>query len=295
MKIKLCRFISLFRAEIPFFIGVFAIIWQLLFLFLPLAKVLIGAIIEQPVSEKISSIWEKIAFFSTPYYLRIVASSFLLALSNSIICFILAYPLAYFLVYHAKKIKTLLLFLLMVPFWTNFFLHIYAWFYLLEKNGLINTLLIRWGVIGSSLPLLNTIWAIMIMMVYYYLPFMLLPIYSSLAHFNSNLIEASFNLGASWFTTLRRIILPLTIPGIRVGFFLVYIPSFGEFAIPSLMGGDKYAFVGSIISDFVLAEGTESLGITFMFITSLLLLFTVGLFYWIFQLFSKKKRSKERG
>ena len=155
---------------------------------------------------------------------------------NVILCFLIAYPLAYFIAFRGKKYKNGLLFLLLIPFWTNFLLHVYAWFYVLEKHGFFNNILLQAGVISEPLLLLNSPFAIMIMMVYYYLPFMVLPIYSSLERFNSSLIEASFDLGATWFQTFRRIILPLTMRGIRAGFFLVYIPSFGEFAIPVAHG-----------------------------------------------------------
>ena len=119
------------------------------------------------------------------------------------------------------------------------------------------------------------------MMVYYYLPFMVLPIYTSLERFNMSLIEASFDLGATWFKTFRRIILPLTMRGVRAGFFLVFIPSFGEFAIPSLMGGDKIMFVGNVVSEYILAEGTGSLGAAFMVVSCAILLGVAVFFYWL--------------
>jgi ABC-type spermidine/putrescine transport system permease subunit I len=119
----------------------------------------------------------------------------------------------------------------------------------------------------------------MVMMVYYYLPFMVLPIYSPLERFDFKLIEASLDLGASWMTTLRKILLPLTLGGIRAGFFLVYIPSFAEFAIPELMGGDKYMFVGSVVSHYILGDQTGSLGAAFTVIACLALLISTVLLY----------------
>ena len=122
-------------------------------------------------------------------------------------------------------------------------------------------------------------------MVYYYLPFMILPIYSSLERFNMSLIEASFDLGASWWQTFRRVMLPLTMRGMRAGFFLVYIPSFGEFAIPELMGGDKQMFVGNVVSQYILAEGTGSLGAAFTVVSAIILLATAIFFYWLMNRF----------
>ena len=121
--------------------------------------------------------------------------------------------------------------------------------------------------------------AVMIMMVYYYLLFMILPLYASLERFNYKLIEASYDLGGNFFYTFKRILLPITSRAIRAGFFLVFIPSFGEFVIPELMGGDKHAFVGSVVSQYILGEGTGSLGAAFTLLSVILLICTTVLLY----------------
>jgi ABC-type spermidine/putrescine transport system permease subunit I len=130
------------------------------------------------------------------------------------------------------------------------------------------------GITSSSIHFLNSPFAIMIMMIYYYLPFMVLPLYSSLEKFDHRLIEASLDLGASFKQTLFRIMLPLTRRGIIAGFFLVYVPSFGEFIIPELMGGDKKVFVGTVVSQYMLGEGTGSLGSAFTLLACLIALIT---------------------
>ena len=119
----------------------------------------------------------------------------------------------------------------------------------------------------------------MIMMVYYYLPFMLFPIYASLEKFDRKLIEASLDMGASFTHTLRRIVLPLSMGGIRSGFFLVYVPSFAEFAIPELMGGNKQMFVGNAISLYILGEETGEFGAAFTVVSILFLLISAIFFY----------------
>jgi len=269
-------------SEGPFAIGIPAIVWQVLFFCLPILLIVITSFIEfSEIGEVLGFTFEKITYFFNPIYFRVIGLSFALALSNALICFSLAYPLAYFLAFRGRRFKSVLLFFLLIPFWTNFLLHVYAWFYVLEKHGFVNNLLLSLGIIQEPLVLLNTPIAIMIMMAYYYLPFMVLPIYSSLERFNPSLIEASYDLGASWFQTFRQIILPLTMRGIRAGFFLVYIPSFGEFAIPGLMGGDKIMFVGTVVSEFILAEGTGSLGAAFMVISGALLLISAIFFYFL--------------
>ena len=121
----------------------------------------------------------------------------------------------------------------------------------------------------------------MIMMVYYYLPFMVMPLYSSLEKMDSRLIEASLDLGATWSQTLRRVMLPLTKRGLIAGFFLVYIPSFGEFAIPELMGGDRLMFVGTVVSNYILGDETGSLGAAFTVVASILLLASAVCIYWV--------------
>ena len=210
-----------------------------------------------------------------------ILSSFILALGNAILCLLIAYPLAYFLAFTGKRYKNIFLFLLIVPFWTNFLLHVYAWFFVLEREGFINNLLRGLGLINEPLILLNTPFAIMIMMVYYYLPFMVMPLYSSLEKMDSRLIEASLDLGATWGQTLRRVMLPLTKRGLIAGFFLVYIPSFGEFAIPELMGGDRLMFVGTVVSNYILGDETGSLGAAFTVVASILLLASAVGIYWV--------------
>ena len=215
-----------------------------------------------------------------------------MALSNAVICLAVGYPLAYFIAFAGQKFKSILLFLLIVPFWTNFLLHVYAWFFVLEKEGFLNNLLRGLGLIQEPIHFLNTMFATMIMMVYYYLPFMVLPLYSALERFDYRLIEASLDLGASSMQTFRRILLPLTLRGVRAGFFLVFIPSFGEFAIPELMGGDKRMFVGSVVSHYILGEETGSLGAAFTVVSCLILLISAIILYWLIgKLFTPRMRN----
>lgn len=256
-------------------------IWQVIFFYLPLGFLFISSFIYILDTGAVGGVTlQKITFFLRPVYVKIILNSLILALSNACICLTIAYPLAYFLTFNSKRFKNVLLFLLIVPFWTNFLLHVYAWFFVLEKKGLINQFLQWIGMIDAPLHLLNTPFAIMVMMVYYYLPFMVMPLYAAMEQIDSRLIEASYDLGASWFHTLRRVILPLTKRGLQAGFFLVFIPSFGEFAIPELMGGDKWMFVGTVISSFILDEQTSSLGAAFTVVASFGLLLSAIFLYW---------------
>jgi len=280
MKIKFIRTPP--TSELPFSIGAPALIWQILFFYLPLAILVVTSVLKFNEFEAFVGLtFEKIAFFLRPLYLKVILSSFILALGNAILCLLIAYPLAYFLALTGKRFKNFFLFLLIVPFWTNFLLHVYAWFFVLEKKGFLNNLLQALGIISEPINMLNTHFAIMIMMVYYYLPFMVMPLYSSLEKIDFRLVEASLDLGASWGQTLRRVILPLTKRGLKAGFFLVYIPSFGEFAIPELMGGDRWMFVGTVVSNYILGDETGSLGAAFTVVASgFLLASAIGL-YWL--------------
>jgi spermidine/putrescine transport system permease protein len=280
MKIKLLRTPP--ATELPFSIGAPAMIWQVLFFYLPLFILAVTSVMEFTELDVFQGFtFKKIAFFLRPLYLKVILSSFMLALGNAILCLLIAYPLAYFLAFTGKKYKNFFLFLLIVPFWTNFLLHIYAWFFVLEKEGFLNNLLRGLGVISEPLQLLNTPFAIMVMMVYYYLPFMVMPLYSSLEKMDQRLIEASLDLGATWGQTLRRVMLPLSKRGLKAGFFLVYIPSFGEFAIPELMGGDKWMFVGTVVANYILGDETGSLGAAFTLVASIMLFLSAILLYWV--------------
>jgi spermidine/putrescine transport system permease protein len=268
------------RSSLPFAVGVPALLWQVLFFYVPLGLIVISSFVKVSTAGSIEGLtFDHIRLFLNATYFKVILSSLLLALSNAILCFCVAFPLAYFIAFTGKKYRNLFLFLLIVPFWTNFLLHVYAWFYVLENQGFINNLFMKLHMITEPFQLLNSTGAIMIMMVYYYLPFMVLPLYTSLERFNYTLIEASYDLGGSFSATFRKILLPLSGRGIKAGFFLVFIPSFGEFAIPELMGGDKKMFVGTVVSQYILGEGTGSLGAAFTLISGLcLIISTVILF-----------------
>jgi spermidine/putrescine transport system permease protein len=254
------HFFKSIKEEFPFIIGVPALVWQVLFFLVPLVCI-IGLAFQ-------GNHFEYFTPFFDPVFGAVVIRSLAMALANSTLCLLIAYPLTYFLAFKAGRFRIPGLFLLIVPFWTNFLLHIYAWFFVLEKNGFLNTLLISCGLISQPLELLNSWFSVMIMMVYYYMPFMVLPLYTQFEKFDSRLFEASLDLGASWLQTIRYVVIPSTMPGIISGFFLVFVPSFGEFAIPELMGGDKFLCVGSLVSYCVLGAETAQYGAAFTLMSS---------------------------
>lgn len=268
------------RDESPFAIGSPALVWQIVFFYLPLLLMMISSIFILAEEGGIKGLtFQNFApLFSKPH-LSIIFSSISLALSTALFSLLIAYPLAQFIAFKGGRYKTLMLFFLIVPFWTNFLLHVYAWFFVLEREGFLNTLLLNLGLIQQPIHFLNSLFAVMLMMIYCYLPFMVLPIFSSLERFDRHLLEASTDLGAPWKTTFRKVMLPMTLPAIRAGFFLVFIPSFGEFIIPELMGGDKRYFVGNVVSQYILGDETGGMGAAFMVLSCLSLVLTVILIY----------------
>lgn len=272
-----------FLKQLSFFVGVPAFIWQVLFFYVPLLCI-IGISFFAPEEVGRGFTLAYYAAIMKPMYLYIIFKSALLALLTGIFCFLIGYPLAYFIAF-SSRLKTIFLFGLILPFWTNFLLHIYAWFFVLERGGVLNNLLLFFGIIKEPITFLYSPVVVMIVMVHCYLPFMVLPIYSILERFDRRLLEASADLGASNFTTITRIMLPLSASGSMSGFFLVAVPAFGEFVIPGLLGGDTYVFVGTVISQYILGAKTMQLGAAFTVVACACLVLVsfccyVGIKYW---------------
>lgn len=261
-----------FSQNLPFFYALPAVVWQVLFLCVPLVIVLYASFVENG-----SLTIAHYAAILTGAHFRIIGRSLGLALANVALCLVCAYPVAYFLATRARRFKNMLIFLLTLPFWTNFLIQVYAWFFLLSHNGLLDSLLQKWGVITDSLYLTNSLTAVFLVMVYCYMPFMILPIYSIIEKLPHQLLEASADLGASPWQTFRRITLPFSMPGIKTGIFLVLVPSFGEFVIPELMGGSKYMMTGSLISYYFLVARDNAIGSAFTMLTGFVLLFVTYL------------------
>jgi spermidine/putrescine transport system permease protein len=262
-----------------FGIGIAPFVWQFLFFVIPLCLLIISSFFDQA---KFSL--SKFTPFFHPSYTKSILASLVMAFLNAFLCISIAFPLAYTLSFKVKKFKNIFLFLIMIPFWTNFLIHVYSWFYVLETDGILNQVLVFTKLVMIPKSFLNTSFAIMLMLVYYYLPFCLLPLYSGLERIDIKLIEASYDLGAGFFGTFKKIILPMCKVALRSGFFLVFIPTFGEFAIPELMGGDKFMFSGSVISHFLLGDGTVLLGSAFAIYSCLILMGACFLFYKLFDI-----------
>jgi spermidine/putrescine transport system permease protein len=182
-----------------------------------------------------------------PVYARILGYSLAVGLATTVITIVLGYPLAYYIARSPARQRSLLLFLILVPFWTNFVIRIYAWIMILRGGGLLDSFLQWVGLTSEPLGLLYTPTAVMIGMVYEFLPFMVLPLYTSLEKIEASLLEAAADLGAPPWTAFLRVTLPLSVPGMIAGTILVFIPAMGMFVLPDLMGGAKTLLIGNVI------------------------------------------------
>lgn len=180
-------------------------------------------------------------------YLGIFQRSFWLAVATTAGCLLIGFPTALYLALQSERKRNLLLFLVTVPFWTNLLVRVYAWMLLLRNGGLVDSGLGVFGVPEGSLGLLYSNTAVMIGLLYSFLPFMVLPIYTSLEKLDWRLVEAAFDLGANRWQALKRVILPLALPGMLAGATLVFIPALGNYIIPELLGGGKALMIGNLI------------------------------------------------
>ncbi len=188
------------------------------------------------------------ALFQTLYvdaYLR----SIWYALCTALLCLGLGYPFAYFIARSPASVRPALLLMVMLPFWTSFLLRVYAWKGILADQGVVNQLLMALGVVDEPVQMLYTNVSMLVGMTYVYLPFMVLPLYANLVKMDFRLLEAAYDLGASPFQAFWLITVPLSKAGIIAGFMLVFIPSLGEFVIPSLLGGPENLMIGRVVWD----------------------------------------------
>ena len=168
---------------------------------------------------------------------------------STLLCLAVAYPMAYAIARATPTLRNLYLMLIILPFWTSFLLRVYAWVGLLKTDGVINNVLMGLGLLDEPLTLLYTDFAVYVGIVYSYLPFMILPLYSNLEKHDLQLLEAAADLGARPLTGFLRITLPLSMPGVIAGSLLVFIPAVGEFVIPSLLGRSDQLMIGRVLSD----------------------------------------------
>lgn len=239
-----------------------AVLWLGLFFLLPLLIVLVFSFLTRSQGGQVSlpftlAQYERV--FDT--FWVVMQRSINIALLTTVICLIAGYPLAYFIVRRRSNFgKQFALFLVILPFWTNFLVRTYAWRVLLGREGLINSTLINNGIITEPLELLGTEFAVLLGLVYGFLPFMVLPIYASLSRFDFRFIEAAQDLGANDVKAFLRVMLPMTLPGVVAGCMLVFIPAIGTFVTSDLLGGTQGLMIGNLIYTQYNRSGNLPLG-----------------------------------
>ncbi len=214
----------------------------------PMALVACYSFVSRGAYGGVEWVWtlENYSRLCDPLYLAILARSAVLAAAATAVCLLLGFPLAWF-ISRAGARKHLYLSLVILPFWTSFLVRLYAWMFLLRDTGLINTVLLAAGWISEPLPLLYNHGAVLLGLVYGYLPFTVLPLYATLERLDPSLLEAAADLGARPLAAFRRVVLPLAAPGIRAGALLVFIPCLGTYLIADLLGGSKTVLAGNLI------------------------------------------------
>jgi spermidine/putrescine transport system permease protein len=250
--------------------------WFLVMLVLPLFVVVVFSFGERGAAGGYVPAFTLDQYANLPARFTAFKNTLLLAPTGTVAALLVAYPLAYFLAVKADpRFKTLLLILVIVPFWTSILIRTYAWIYILGGRG-IPQLLEFIGIEGVRL--INTPFAVLVGIVYGYLPLMVFPIFVSLEKLDKRLLEASSDLGAPPFRTFRQVTLPLSIPGVATGCMLVFILLMGEFLIPALLGGGKVFFIGNALVDLFLQSRNWAYGSAVAATLVVVMLVTVSLY-----------------
>jgi spermidine/putrescine transport system permease protein len=251
------------------------VVWLVLFVVIPGAIMFVYSFCERDEVGGVifSFTLHNYARVFDPVYLRIFARSIGYAAATTALCVIIGYPVAYYIARVGETLRNRLLLLVMVPFWTSFLIRTYAWITILKQEGLLNGFVQAMGLNIGPFNLLYTPTAVIIGLVYAYLPFMILPIYGSAEKLDNSLIEAAYDLGAGPLRAFSSVIVPLTMPGIAAGTLLVFVPAIGMFAITDLMGGAKVPMIGNVIQNqFLQARDWPfgaALGVIFMLMFAL--------------------------
>lgn len=236
--------------------------WMVLFFLIPFAIILKISLAETqvaipPYTSLVEYAEEKLSFvlnlgnylylLQDEMYFDSYLQSLQVATISTLLCLLIGYPIAWSIVHSSPSMRNVLLMLVVLPSWTSFLIRVYAWIGILKNNGLLNNFLIYLGIIDEPLQMLHTDFAVYIGIVYAYLPFMILPLYTALMRMDYSLIEAASDLGAKPWKTFLTVLLPLTKSGIVAGSMLVFIPAVGEFVIPELLGGPDSLLIGRVL------------------------------------------------
>ena len=245
------------------------IVWSVLFIIAPLIFVMYYAFTDNEGSFTVSNFTELFQASYLEIFLRSVCFAFL----ATVICLVLAYPIAYFISRANPKTQKILVMLVMLPMWMNFLIRTYSWMALLEDTGIINTFLGFFGI--GPVHMINTAGAVILGMVYNYLPYMIIPIHSVLSKVDVRLLEAAADLGSNPFTVITKVVFPLSIPGIISGITMVFVPSISTFYISQKLGGGNFDLIGDTIERQFQTAYNYNLGASMSFVLMLLIIISM--------------------
>lgn len=245
------------------------LVWAILFIIAPLVMVLYYALTDSTGAFTLNN------FAELPEYIDIILESIIYGVVATLICFVIGYPFAYFLTKFKMSLQRVFFFLVMLPMWTNFLIRIYSWMTILGDTGIINTALEALGL--SSVQLINTSGAVILGMVYNFLPYMILPIYSVMTKLDNSLIEAAQDLGSNRFQVFKRVIFPLSVPGVISGITMVFVPSVSTFYITQKLGGGQIVLIGDVIETQFQSANNYNLGASLSFVLMLLIFLCLGI------------------
>ncbi|MCZ4374156.1 spermidine/putrescine ABC transporter permease PotB [Vibrio diazotrophicus] len=264
--------------------------WLVLFVLIPNLMIIITSFLTRDEANliELTFTFDNYLRLLDPLYAKVMLHSFYMAIVATILCLIIGYPFAYIVAKMPEKWRPIMLFLVIVPFWTNSLIRTYGLKIVLGTQGILNKALLDIGLIDAPLRIMYTETAVMIGLVYILLPFMILPLYSAIEKLDNTYIEAARDLGANKFQTLTKVILPLTMPGIIGGCLLVLLPALGMFYISDLLGGAKNLLIGNVIKSQVLNARDWPFGAATSIALTIAMAFMLYAYYRAGKLLNKK-------
>ena len=253
------------------------IIWSVIMVVLPMLMIVMYAFTKEGNSVmNIRFTLDNFAyFFEDKVFIDVLKRSLVIAVSTTLICIFIGYPTAYIMAKLKPKSQMIMVLMITLPTWINMLVRTYAWRGILDKNGLINTILVAFGI--SPVKLLETTFAVVLGMVYNFIPFMILQIYTALSKMDESYVQAANDLGANKVQAFLKVTLPLSVPGIISGITLVFLPAVSSFFIPKLLGGGQYVLIGNVIETQFLTTGNWGFGSAISLIMAIIIIIAMAI------------------
>ena len=249
------------------------IVWSVLFIIAPLLFVAYYAFTNTNEDGKVFFTFKNILSLATPEYLEVFLRSVCFAFLATVICFVIAYPVAYFISRTSPKVQKILVMLIMLPQWLNFLIRTYSWMAILEDTGIINSLL---ELVGLELHMINTPGAVILGMVYNFLPYMIIPIHTAMTKIDPRVLEAASDLGCSPLRVVLKVVFPLSLSGVISGITMVFVPSISTFYISQKLGGGNFDLIGDSIERQFQTQYDYNMGAAMSFVLMLLIIVSMA-------------------